>query len=157
MLLACLDYSLEQKVDFDNIAIGHIARRTGKEVTAKLIRQALNTQYMTYGREGWRDTFEDFLSDGSPFLVGYTDNDRENIRKEISHIEPPQSRYWLRSTPLESLSRSHTLSSHHCQRSDTSTLSIHATPEFEGLEYVDQAGDTEERVNGKLVRFFFFF
>lgn len=153
-VLACLDYSLEQGVDFNNTAIGHLARGTGKKVTAKLIRQALWNEYKTYGREEGNDTFEDFLSEGSPFLHGYTDRDRENIREEISRIEPPQSRYWLRNTPLKrSPSQSRTQSSNHCQRSETSTLSLHSTPEFEGIsEYVDRANDEEKRRNGKQVR-----
>jgi hypothetical protein len=115
-LLACLDYSLEQKVNLNNTAISHIARRTGKEVTAVLIERELKNEYDRYGRWGENHSLEDFLSEGSIFLVGHSDRDRENIREEIGHIEPPRSRYWLRNAPLESPSRSRTLSSNHCQR-----------------------------------------
>jgi hypothetical protein len=151
-LLACLDYSLEQKVNLNNTAISHMARRTGKEVTAVLIQRGLKKVYGDYGRWGENHSLEDFLSEGSSFLVGYSDSDRENIREEIGHIEPPQSRYWLRNTPLESPSRSRTLSSNHCQRSKTSTLSISATPAFQGYgEHLVQADDAGRRTSRERV------
>lgn len=150
ILLACLDYSLENKVDLDNTAISHIAKRAGKEVTPESIQQALRKEYREYGRSGGNDTFQHFLSEGSSFLDCYTDSDRDDIRQEIGRIELPQSRYWLRTIPLESPSRSRTLSSDCRQDSETSTLSIHGTPEFEGLgEYLNNVDDErtdEERV-----------
>ena len=134
MLLACLDYSLQQEVDFEGTAIFHIRRRTGHEVTAEQIRKTLRREYKSYGRPGRHYVFEDLLSEGSAFLVGYADIDREDICEEISHIEPPVTRYRLRSTPLASRSRFRTGSSNdHRKRSASSSLSIHATPEFEGL------------------------
>lgn len=138
ILLACLDYSLQHNLDFENIAIAHIAKRTGKQVTTELIQRALKRETTLYGREGqW--TVQDLLSEGSIFLEGYTDTDRENIREEISRIEPPQLRYWLRSTSVESPSRSRTISSNRRRRLETATLSNHSTPEFERLdEFVKQ-------------------
>jgi hypothetical protein len=132
-LLACLDYSLQQEVDFEGTAIFHM-KRTGYEVTAEQIRKILTQEYTLYGRAGRHYIFEDLLSEGSAFLVGYTDIDRENICEEISHIEAPVTRYRLRSTPLASRSRFRTGSSNdHRERSASSSLSIHATPKFEGL------------------------
>jgi hypothetical protein len=153
-LIACLDYSLQQKVDFINTTIGHIARRTGKEVTERLIQQGLKNEYKTYGRSGENDSFNDFLAEGSTFLVGYSDSDHQTIREEISHIEPPRNRYLLKCTPLESRSQSRTISSNHYQASETSsTLSIHATPEFEGVyDHIDQIEDTEKQKDEKEVR-----
>ncbi|KAL2022213.1 hypothetical protein VTK56DRAFT_5823 [Thermocarpiscus australiensis] len=140
ILLACLDYSLQRNLDFENTAIAHIAKRTGKQVTIQLIQRALKQETKKYGRAGqW--TVQDLLSEGSVFLEGHSDADRENIREEISRIEPPQLRYWLRST---SPSRSRTRSLSRRQRSETSTLSHHSTPEFAGLdeflEQFDKAG-----------------
>lgn len=137
ILLACLDYSLQHNLNFENTAITHIAKRTGKEMTAELIQRALKKETKFYGREGpW--TVQDLLSEGSIFL-GYSDTDRENIREEISRIEPPRLRYWLRSTSVQSPSRSRTLSLDRRQRRETSTLSNHSTPEFAGLdEFVEQ-------------------
>ncbi|KAK4120041.1 hypothetical protein N657DRAFT_636917 [Parathielavia appendiculata] len=128
ILLACLDYSLQQNLEFENAAIAHIAKRTGKQVTAKLIQSALKKETKDYGRAGpW--TVQHLLSEGSAFLEGYCDADRENIREEISRIEPPQIRYWLRNTSVESTSRSRTLSLNRRQRSETSTLPNHSTAE----------------------------
>lgn len=137
ILLACLDYSLQHNLNFENTAITHIAKRTGKEVTAELIQRALKKETKFYGREGpW--TVQDLLSEGSIFL-GYSDTDRENIREEISRIEPPRLRYWLRSTSVQSPSRSRTLSLDRRQRRETSILSNHSTPEFAGLdEFIEQ-------------------
>lgn len=132
-LLACLDHSLLYNLDFENIAISHIAERTGKRVTAELIQRALNKETREYGREG-RGGVEDLLSEGSIFLEGYSDADRENIREELSHIEPPRRRYWLRSTSVESPSRSRTLSLNRRQRLETSAPSNHSTPELAGLD-----------------------
>jgi hypothetical protein len=133
ILLACLDYSLQYNLDFENIAIAHIAKRAGKQVTAKLIQRALKRETKDYGREG-SGTIQNLLSEGSIFLEGYSDIDRENIREEIGHIGPPQFRYWLRSTSVESPSRSRTLSLNRRQQPDTSDRSRHSTPVSVGLD-----------------------
>lgn len=151
-VVACLDYSLEHKVDLETTAIDHIARRIGKEVTAQQIRNGLKHEWNTYGRETGDVDLETFLSEGSSFLVGYSDDDRETIRQEINQIEPPSRRYWLRNTPLGSVSRTRTLSPNRCQRSDTSTLSLHATPEFEGLgECLGQVNEAEQKTDADQV------
>lgn len=118
ILLACLDYSLQHKLDFNKIAITQIRKRTGKQVTTALIQQALKRETRLYGREGRQLTVEDLVSEGSLFLEGYTDDDRENIREEVNRTEASGNHYWLRSVSLESPSRSRTLSVNYCQRSE---------------------------------------
>ncbi|KAH6842479.1 hypothetical protein B0I37DRAFT_382019 [Chaetomium sp. MPI-CAGE-AT-0009] len=146
ILLACLDYSLQHNLDFENIAITHIAKQTGKQVTTGLIQSALKKQTKGYGRNGQEWTVQDLRSEGSIFLEGYSDIDREKIREEISRIEPPRLRYWLRSTSMESPSRSRTLSSNRRPRSETSTLSSHPTPEFARLdEFVQQFNNAAQQ------------
>lgn len=151
-LIACLDYSLQHKVDLYRTAIGHLSKTTGQEVTAAQIRKGLENEWKAYGRSGGKDDFETFLSEGSIFLVGYRERDYENFEQEMKQIAAPQSFDWLVDTPLKSASRSYTLSPNRCQRSDTSTLSLHATPEFEDLgDFAGQVDKTEDKTDEKPV------
>lgn len=142
-LVAYLDYCLERGIDFESTVIGHMRNATGKDFSAKQISRRLNIECTKWGREGL-GTVQDLLSEGSTFLVGYTEDDREDIREAISRMEPPADPYRLRSTSSVSTSRSRTMSKPR-QLSGRSTLSLHATPEFEDLNDV-QAGPGEERV-----------
>ncbi|KAK3292017.1 uncharacterized protein B0H64DRAFT_408729 [Chaetomium fimeti] len=147
ILLACLDYCLQYDLDFETIAIAHIAKRTGKQVTAQLIQRALKQETRRYGREG-QGTVQDLLSEGSIFLEGYDDTDRKNIREQIGRIEPPQLRYRLRSTSMESPSRSRTLSLNRPQRLETSAVTNHSPPELVGLDVLVNKGERQTAAHG---------
>lgn len=142
-LLAYLDYCLERGIDFESTVIGHMRNVTGKDFSQKQISRKLKSEWDQWGREGL-GTVQDLLSEGSTFLVGYTEDDREDIREAISRLGPPADRYRFKSTSSVSTSRSRTMSKPR-QLSGRSTLSLHATPEFEDLNDV-QAGPGEERV-----------
>lgn len=145
-LLAYLDYCLEHGIDFESTKISHLKAVTGKDFSEEQVSGKLRREWKGYGRQG-PNTVQDLLSEGSPFLVGYIDIDREDIREAISRIEPPASRYRLRSASSALLSRRRTPPKPR-QPSETPTLSTHATSEFRDLDDV-QAGPGGEELAGK--------
>jgi hypothetical protein len=142
--VACLDFSLQHQVDLNTTAICHLKKRIGREVTAKQVERVLRKEYKTYGRDGDHYVFDDFLSEGSSFLDGYADIDREHIRDEVRLIETP--RYLLRSTSLVSQSHSRTQSldpRHQRSASSNGHNSPHAAADLEVLDGLRaQAGNS---------------
>ncbi|KAK4170973.1 hypothetical protein QBC36DRAFT_250419 [Triangularia setosa] len=139
-VVACLDYSLEHSVDLTSVAISNLDSLKDYEydVAYKAIRGALKGEYRDYGRCDGDVSFEAFLAEGSVFLR-YGKDDPETLRAERSHIRSPlRTRYLLRSTPRTSTSRTRTssiLSSRLPTRSETSSLSVHSSLEFEDSVY----------------------
>ncbi len=136
--MACLDYSLEHNVDLTSVAVSHLDRLKNDEddVVRNAIRGALLKEYREYGRDDGDTSLKAFLAEGSAFLR-YGKDDPETLRVERSLIQPPSGRrYPLRNTPRTSTPRtrtSRTLSPRLPASSETSSLSLHCTPEFEGL------------------------
>lgn len=144
-LLAYLDFTLEHKLDFRSTVIRHLASVTGKQFNDRQVFDKLHREWEYCGRHGGKfGSDQDLLSEGSSFLVEWTDGDHEEVKEALQRLQPPASRYRFRSTPLATTATSRTLSrSVTRQTSDTSSLSELATPEFEDLEYAQ--GDEEKR------------
>ncbi len=142
--VACLDFSLQHQVDLNTTAICHLKKRIGREVTAKQVERVLRQEYETYGRNGDHHVFGDFLSEGSSFLDGYADIDREHIRDEVCLIETP--RYLLRSTSLVSQSHSRTQSLDPRHQRSASSNGLNSPHPAADLEVLDgppaQAGNS---------------
>jgi len=139
-LLAFLDFCLAHRLDFESLVESHLGKVTGKAFSKTKIYAKLTREWTNYGHDE-STAVDDLLREGSSVLAAYTVEEHENIQEVASHIEPPQgARYRLRDASSALTSRSRTLSKPR-QLSETSSLSIHATPEFAGLEsQAEQAG-----------------
>jgi len=144
-LLACLDYCLERNLDFMKNAVGLLQGATGKEYTERQISDRIWIEWNNYGRK-YSKTKSDLLSEGSAHLVGYTSNDFQEIHEARGHLN--SRRYTLQNTsPALScrISRSRTASTPR-HSSESSTLSIHATPEFEGLSLLNWSPGKDDQI-----------
>jgi hypothetical protein len=132
---------LEHKLDFKSTVTSHLATVTGKQFNEGQVFDKLKREWDIYGRHGGKlDSVQDLLDEGSSFLEGWTASDHEQVLQALRRIQPPARRYRLRSTPLATIATSRTLSrSATRQSSETSPLSEHQTPEFEGFEYIQGA------------------
>lgn len=132
-LLAFLDFCLTHRLDFESLVESHLVKVTGKAFSKTNIDRKLKREWTKCGHDK-STTFRDLLREGSSVLAYYKVEEHENIREVASRIEPPQgARYRLRNASSALTSRSRTLSKPR-QPSETSSLSIHATPEFASLE-----------------------
>lgn len=141
-VVACLDYCLKHKKNFERIVIGHLKATRGKDATIQDIYSGLRREWNWYGRNDSR-TVRDLLVEGSACLVRYTQIDRENIRRAISRLEQ-QSRCKTRTADLPAsilVKAARTGGPARSLRrrlpsvpSSVSTLSVHSTPEFEGID-----------------------
>lgn len=140
-LLAYLDFTLEHKLDFTSTVSSHLATVTGKQFSEKQVFGKLKRAWSKCGRNGGEvRSDQDLLSEGSSFLVEWTESDHEEVLQALRRLQPPPRRYRLRSTPRATIATSRALSrSATRQSSDTSPLSEHGTPEF---------NDFIERENG---------
>jgi hypothetical protein len=134
--LGFLDYCLEYGVDFEDLVASHLPKVTGKAFTRDQITRKLKREWNFYGPDNSDSDYTELLREGSSVLSGYNSELKEDIRAAASRIAPPRvTRSRLRSLTSALTSRSRTLSKLR-QLSDTSSdssLSLHATPEFEGV------------------------
>ena len=136
-LLAYLDFTLEHKLDFKSTVGSHLATVTGKHFNERQISGKLKRAWFNHGRsDGNAGSDQDLLSEGSSFLVGWTESDHEELRQALARLQPPASR-----------SRSVTR-----QSSAASPLSEHATPEFDDCEYTQVAERERTKVSYEVCR-----
>lgn len=142
-VLAFLNHCLKVGLDFESSVASHLAKVIGQELSNKQIFDKLKREWDGYGPNAADSKFSDLLRKGPSVLHGYGVEWQERISEVASHIEPPQvSRDRPRSASPALTSRSRTLSKpRQGSESSESTLSIHATPEFEGFQF--DIGKTE--------------
>lgn len=135
-------------MDFERTIIKHLKTTTGKDFSESQVSDKLARECKNYGREG-SGTVEDLRSEGSIFLDGYTEDDRENIREAISRIgQLGSSRYRLRSSSSELRLRSRTISKPP-QRSEKSNFATDVRLEHEnppGAQASSREGVDQEMV-----------
>lgn len=141
-LLAFLDHCLEFGLDFESSVAGHLAEATGKVFSNKQIYGKLEREWKVYGRDDVPDVDDLFVKGSS--VLNYSLELQDQIRDVARHIEPPQE---VRGRALTSRSRTLSMSR---QASESSTLSTHATPEFEGFHFdIGQAEHAEVGAGGE--------
>lgn len=143
-LLAFLDHCLEFGLNFESLVASHLAEVTGKAFSNKQISAKLKREWKGFGRLD-SPAVDDLLIKGSCVLVYYDAERKERIRDVASHIDPPggvRDRSGS-AAPSTATSRSRTLSKPR-QRSESSSLSSHATSEFEGFHFDIRQADRAE-------------
>lgn len=131
-VIACLDYSLEHKIDLTSVVAASLESLRGCEyaVVKVAANNALRNEYRNYGRSDGDDSFEAFLSEGSAFMR-YGEKDTDVLQEARADIQEPAKRIMSQASPI-----SHTISPNRVGGSDTSIVrSTNKTPEFENLGY----------------------
>jgi len=133
-VVACLDYALEHDLDLTSVAVNNLDLLKGRErkVAERAIHGALREEYRHYGRSEGDISFQTFLTEGSTFLR-YDRGDPETLRDERRRVIESGGQYPPRETLRTTTTRSRALAPHPPAGSDTSGLSLHSTPEFEGF------------------------
>ena len=88
--VACLDYSLEYKLDLAGVIAANIESLGGCEdgVVREATKQALRNEWRSYGRSDGDISLEAFLSEGSGFLR-YPKDDTESLQQARVDIQEP--------------------------------------------------------------------
>ena len=93
-LLAWLDFCLEQGIDFDKTIVGHLKVKTGKDFTARQIRDKLRGEW---ARDGDRRLPRASLhSKGTKALPKLDNNVRKKIQDVLCDLRASEGRYALR-------------------------------------------------------------
>lgn len=127
--LAWLDFCIEHRFDFEKTVVAHLETTISKTYTEKQVIAKLRSEWKLWGPEE-STTPEELLAEGSKLLVGYSDEDRGNIRAAFCRIEALTDR----SVSPQVDRRSRTLSKTR-RNSDSSALSLspHTSQEFEDV------------------------
>jgi len=129
-VIACLDFCLSHGEDLNSTAAHNIdiLRNSIGKAVAAAVRAALRSEYRGYGREDGDFSYKTFLAEGSAFLR-YSADDAERLQAEKSVIQFPPRRG---RNGLRSVSEKRPSTPAH---SDTSSLSLHSTPDLlEGFD-----------------------
>jgi hypothetical protein len=94
-LLAWLDFSLEQGIDFHETIIGHLRAKTRKEFTQTQIRDKLRGEWQRDRRDG--SDRKDLYSEGTAILDKLHQDTRNDIQAVVCELRSFTARYALRS------------------------------------------------------------
>jgi len=136
-VVACLDYSLEHKINLISIVAASFENLRGCDdaVLKVAANSALRNEYRNYGRSDGDDSFEAFLSEGSAFLR-YSEKDTEVLQEAMASIQEEATKRRIKSQVLSVSPGPHTIPSNRVGSSNTSlTPSTEKTPGFENPGY----------------------